>query len=248
MKKKYLTFDELCQRWNCSKNELHYFVIEKIAHPSIVWLEALETCWWEPSSEDRCLYLVPKKTEDSKYQYTQRKNWVHLRDVKPKGASKYEFTYASKDLHQSIKEFSGEWYRFYTWHDGSYWSQSVDQDFIEKNGVFFLETVEIAENLDFDDMPPKLEIESPFTKEDDKNVDSKKFISDSHTNQLNPRTENNYLRLIMSLANGIKDFNPRKPYEAATLILNETGIDNISQQTLAGYITKANELYKKEKD
>ena len=65
---------------------------------------------------------------------------------------------------------------------------------------------------------------------------------------LSARTENNYLRLIMALANGIRDFNPAKPYVAATLIIDETGIEKISQETIAGYISKAHALDSKEKD
>lgn len=64
---------------------------------------------------------------------------------------------------------------------------------------------------------------------------------------LSTRTENNYLRLILSLANGIKDFNPRKPYEAAQLIIDETGID-ISKQTISDYITKAYKLESQKRD
>ena len=64
---------------------------------------------------------------------------------------------------------------------------------------------------------------------------------------LSKRTENNYLRLIMVLANGIKGFNPKKPYEAAQIIIEETGID-IGQDALAGYISKAYSLESKEKD
>jgi len=61
---------------------------------------------------------------------------------------------------------------------------------------------------------------------------------------LNTRTENNYLRLIFTLANSIKGFNPKKPYEAAQLIIDETGI-NISQQTISDYISKAYEIESK---
>lgn len=64
---------------------------------------------------------------------------------------------------------------------------------------------------------------------------------------LSTRTENNYLRLILSLANGIKDFNPKKPYEAAQLIIDETGID-ISKQTISDYIAKAYELESQKRD
>ena len=65
---------------------------------------------------------------------------------------------------------------------------------------------------------------------------------------LSVRTENNYLRLIFKLANGIKDFNPKKPYEAAKLIIDETGIENISRETIANYISKAHELESKKQD
>ena len=64
---------------------------------------------------------------------------------------------------------------------------------------------------------------------------------------LSVRTENNYLRLIMALANGIKDFNPQKPYEAAQLIIDATEI-GLSLQTIADYISKAYELHCKEHD
>lgn len=67
------------------------------------------------------------------------------------------------------------------------------------------------------------------------------------TKQLNTRTENNYLRLIFTLANSIKGFNPRKPYEAAKLIIDETGI-NISQQTISDYISKAYEIESKNRE
>ena len=64
---------------------------------------------------------------------------------------------------------------------------------------------------------------------------------------LNSRTENNYLRLIMSLANGIEGFNPKKPYEAAQLIIDETETD-VSKDTIANYITKAYALESKSRD
>lgn len=65
---------------------------------------------------------------------------------------------------------------------------------------------------------------------------------------INPRTENNYLRLILQLANSnIKNFNPQKPYEAAKLIIENTHL-NISEQTIADYITKASVLESKERD
>lgn len=65
---------------------------------------------------------------------------------------------------------------------------------------------------------------------------------------LSTRTKNNYLRLIFALANGLKGFNPKKPHEAANLIINETGIENISAETIAGYISEAYELESKNRE
>lgn len=63
---------------------------------------------------------------------------------------------------------------------------------------------------------------------------------------LSTRTENNYLRLIFALAGNIEGFNYNKPYESAKLIIDATEI-NISQQTIADYISKAHALDSKEK-
>jgi len=64
---------------------------------------------------------------------------------------------------------------------------------------------------------------------------------------VNIRTENNYLRLILTLANGIENFNPKKPFEAAQLIIDETGID-LGKETIANCISKAYELESKNRD
>ena len=65
---------------------------------------------------------------------------------------------------------------------------------------------------------------------------------------LNPRTENNYLRLIMQLAfSYIKDFDPKKPYEAAALIIENINT-TLSKETIASYIQKAHALDSKERE
>ncbi len=64
---------------------------------------------------------------------------------------------------------------------------------------------------------------------------------------LHPRTENNYLRLILTLCSDIKGFDAKKPHEAATLIVDTTGI-KLDKETIAGYITKAYALEIKSRD
>lgn len=63
--------------------------------------------------------------------------------------------------------------------------------------------------------------------------------------ELHPRTENNYLRLIMTLANEIEGFNPREPYTAAQLIIDATDT-TIKKATIAGFIKRANEILEKD--
>lgn len=77
--------------------------------------------------------------------------------------------------------------------------------------------------------------------------EKRKLDGESSDKPLHTRTENNYLRLILTLANSIKGFNPKKPYEAAELIINETDI-GLSPETVAKYISKAYELDSKERD
>ena len=90
---------------------------------------------------------------------------------------------------------------------------------------------------------------SPLVPSDLESVvmDGFKIITTSEKS-LSARTENNYLKLIMALSNGIEGFNPKKPHEAAQLIINETGIENISAQTIANYLSKAHEIQVKDQD
>lgn len=68
-----------------------------------------------------------------------------------------------------------------------------------------------------------------------KTVSSFKVVTEK---PLNTRIENNYLRLILTLASSIAGFDIKKPYEAEQLIIDETGT-KISKQTLANYLSKA---------
>jgi len=80
-----------------------------------------------------------------------------------------------------------------------------------------------------------------------RNLKNSNNISITTDKPLNVRTENNYLRLIYSLANGISGFNPKRPFEAAQLIKDEIDID-LSQETIASYISKAFAIESKKRD
>src|SRR5690606_33423075 len=107
---------------------------------------------------------------------------------------------------------------------------SINEDFVENNAVFITDHITDVEVI----FPECLSF-----------IKSK--INSNNRQRLSTRSENNYLRLILTLANNIPGFNPQKPYEAAKLIVENTEID-ISQQTIADYITKAYALESKNRD
>jgi len=71
--------------------------------------------------------------------------------------------------------------------------------------------------------------------------------SEIENKSLSVRAENNYLRLIMQLANNIEGFNPKNPHAAAKLILSSIDSE-LSEKTIASYIQRAYELESKERD
>ena len=93
-----------------------------------------------------------------------------------------------------------------------------------------------------DDYPP------PETNNEEFNVSekkSKKVKEATDSGDIHPRTKHNYLRLIMALAiSYIPNFDPKRPYEAAKIIIDGTEID-LDQKTIAGYLGEAYELQSK---
>lgn len=233
--KKYLTFNELLLRWNCEKNEIHHFIENSMLVPSIAWNKYGVKCEWESDSiNDIGLFEVGDGS--CAYERYQLSDWLYLRLPKPKGAYQYSFAYGTIESLPKAEELrSGTW--FHLLNDEYYNSiASIQSQRIESDAVFMIEKVEFCESLH-----PELLIAT------EKKIKLSVEKVESTDKPLSTRTENNYLRLIFKLANGISGFNHKKPYEAAQLIINKTGID-ISQETLAGYITKAYELECKSKD
>jgi hypothetical protein len=70
----------------------------------------------------------------------------------------------------------------------------------------------------------------------------------AHKGEINPRLEDNYLRLIFALCNEMKEFSPNdSPNKIAKLIKSNTKI-KLDIKTLATYITKAKGIYYEDKD
>lgn len=83
------------------------------------------------------------------------------------------------------------------------------------------------------------------TKEAILEFESTHVTSDSKP--LNVRLENNYLSVIRELALLIKDMNLKNPHKAAQLILESTNI-KLGEETISGYISKANEIERRERE
>ena len=136
MKKKYLTFEELCARWHVSEQELHYLIAEGQLTPSIAWSDGLQLY----RVENGC--MVQELDKDGMPIFKAVKKWIHLLYPSPVGAYQYEFSYASEKLHSSETDAR---YRLTEMDNLCYRSASVSQDFIYKNAVFFSDEVECVE-------------------------------------------------------------------------------------------------------
>jgi hypothetical protein len=116
------------------------------------------------------------------------------------------------------------------------WKDEFEEKFNNAYATWSLQILEEREGdreLNFSPLVP-VELESVVMEGFKTSITSESSLS--------VRTENNYLKLIMALSNGIAGFNPKRPHEAAQLIINETGIENISAQTIANYLSKAHEI------
>ena len=120
-----------------------------------------------------------------------------------------------------------------------------DLDGVGKDGILLSDTHFF--NLDQDITVQKSDVVITQLSIDKYMIRTYGNFNGSNQKVLSTRTENNYLRLILTLANNIEGFNPKKPYEAAQLIIDATEID-ISQQTISDYIKKAYQIESQKRD
>lgn len=215
-KKKYLTFDELLNRWNCKKEDLHYHISEGELKPSIAWNDWADIYFWERSAENSKLFsLESLKNEEGTAQSEFIKSWIFLQRPEITGVSKYTFSLATLEAYPEISKPS-KWYRLRATLSAEYsYLANIESEKIETDGIFMMKQVEDCE------------------------LSYRSSVADK---PLHPRVENNYLRLIFALANNIEGFNHKKPHEAAQLILDENDKLKIGKETLALIISNAYKL------
>lgn len=212
-------------------------IMERELIPSIFWNDHAYSCQWQPNpKKSGGLLLCKQYDEDDLVQCEFMCETFHLKLPTKTGVSQYYFQYGTLGLYDGIEEFGKSWYKLAEISSHSEASAIINQDDIEHRCIFMLEGIECQEILG--DIPARLNAL----------IGNESFKQLQEVEKpLSARTENNYLRLILTLANGIDGFNPKKPYEAAQLIIDETGID-ISQQTISDYITKAYKIESQKRD
>lgn len=143
--KKFLSFDELAERWKCNKRDIHYFVGEGGLTPSIVW-DRMLIRKWEPWSDEDGESLILMRVFD---QQTNRpiirsvKGWVFLFRPTVTGPYRYSFEYATKNPYPKDEE--GE--EVYQLVDEFGYSYEVENEWIENNAVFMREIVDDYETI-----------------------------------------------------------------------------------------------------
>lgn len=147
--KKYLTFDELLQRWNREKNEIHYLISDSKLVPSIAWDGYAISCSLKMDPENEGSYLIEFKTNEEQNNFVKvgLSGWIYLRRPMPLGPNKYSFSYATiQDLSKHENLIESSWYRLID--DPQYNTVvSVDDGQIESDAVFMMDEIESCEKF-----------------------------------------------------------------------------------------------------
>ena len=149
IERKYLTFDELAERWNCDKRDIHYLIAERDLAPSIAWGGMAVSCQWEPDPEGHEQSILCSVKDDfGNLELRNLHGWVYLKLPTVSGPfENYYFSYASYELSPTWDEFRpGVIYRLVS--SGEYnLTESVSGSYVEQTAVFMLESVEGCETV-----------------------------------------------------------------------------------------------------
>jgi hypothetical protein len=228
IEKKYLTFDELLVRWDCEKKDIHYMIMESELIPSIFWNDHVYLMQWQPNPKVFGELLLSNTYDDfNDIEYESRHETFHLKLPTKTGVLKYYFRYGTLGLYDAADEFGKTWYKLAEFSSHSQAGAMINQEDIEYRCVFMIDDIDFREALG--EIPARLN--KVVVNEKPKQLQEVE-------KPIHPRTENNYLSLILTLCSSIEGFDAKKPYEAATLIIDTTGT-KLNKQTIADYITKA---------
>jgi hypothetical protein len=231
----YFSFSDLEKKWDVNSEQLHKLIANGDLIPSLFFnkkriIKAFNYRFYESDNIpiDVYAYFLTRKVTDGRYEEeikdnkTEINGWHYLVFPVHNGTSKYYFETSSKNIDDY--QSHGVLYRHYEVSESK--KQKLiyfDNEFIEKNAEFSDEVVAA-----FGIKHPELNIASSKTQQAER--------------PLLQRKERNYLRLIYDLIEAnLKDFDDKKPFEAANKIIEKTNT-KLSQDTIAKYITEASEV------
>lgn len=145
IKKDYLAFAELAERWGCESKDIHYLISERELVPSIVWNGPAVACRWaDDDGTGVCLNDIAHEDVSNPEVVTLR-GWVFLKLPRTVGPYRYRFSFATHNAYASTKESGPDaWFRLIeSRHD--YRTAEVESEWLEMNSVFMLNVVEDCE-------------------------------------------------------------------------------------------------------
>lgn len=140
IKKDYLTFGELCNRWKITAHDMHYLVAKSDLVPSIAWDGYLAECQLAIVSDGEPDFMFPDR-----HKYIEKSGWLYLQFPKFTGHSAYSFGYATQVLRPIKDGFLSEdkWYLLCGnfEYEGALAPERVNEKYVADAGVFMLDSV-----------------------------------------------------------------------------------------------------------
>lgn len=182
IEKKYLSFNELKDKWKATSDDVHYLIQDASLTPAIAWNGYVRNCQWEPNENGKSFLTL---TGDPKFSFP---GWLYLRLPTAAGNCNYKFSYGTKTPYADYDHFKTDvWFKFLEGAD-EVASAFIDREYIEKNAVFMADVVDNTEVFELGMIETKkdliIENESSMKAY---NTDLLNLLNLTVTNFFNPR-------------------------------------------------------------
>lgn len=140
IKKDYLTFSELCNRWKIIDQDMHYLISKGDLVPSIAWGLYLIKCYLIGAEDGEAEF-----TGANRRNYAEKAGWLYLQLPKLAGDCAYRFTYAHQNLRPPTDDFLSQepWYMLCGEYDCDDRPiiEHVDEAYVASECVFMADSV-----------------------------------------------------------------------------------------------------------
>ncbi|WP_313297378.1 hypothetical protein [Diaphorobacter sp.] len=143
IKKKYINFAELCQRWSINSEDLHYLISEEKVFPAIITSEALTVYVWEEDQRgDDVHYKLEIMIEDQGWVSIKPRYPIYLQSIVRDSAYHYRFFWANSEKRPALpytKDYPGfdNWFKL---------NEEITMADVEAFGMFLIEDIEEFES------------------------------------------------------------------------------------------------------